>query len=219
MLGAIASEELVRRFGTTKVVAAGLAIMTAAMPLVLLWEMDTSYLVIGPIVAVIALGVGLVFAPAAEAVMGAVEAAKAGVGSAMNDVAQMLAGALSIAVVGSVMYAIYAAKLGDAVASLPAEAREVVRDSIGAAVQLAASLPQEDALALSVAAKSAFTDALGLAVLIGAGLSLVGVLIVARFMPARGTHVSEDDDSSLPELELEGPSAPIYEPAGAGDDD
>ena len=219
MLGAIASEELVRRFGTTRVVAAGLVIMTATMPLVLLWEVNTSYMVIGPIVGMLALGVGLVFAPAAEAVMGAVEAAKAGVGSAMNDVAQMLAGALSIAMVGSVMYAIYAARLGDAAASLPAEAVEIGRDSIGAAVQLAASLPQEDALALSAAAKSAFTDALGLAVLIGAGFSLVGVLIVARFMPARGTNVSEDDESSLRELELEGPLAPVYEPAGAGDGD
>ena len=112
MLGAIASEELVRRFGTTRVVAAGLVIMTATMPLILLWEVNTSYLVIGPIVAMIALGVGLVFAPAAEAVMGAVEKAKAGVGSAMNDVTQMLASALSIAVVGTVMYAIYAARLG-----------------------------------------------------------------------------------------------------------
>ncbi|MEE8303378.1 MAG: hypothetical protein V3S24_13195, partial [Candidatus Tectomicrobia bacterium] len=132
---------------------------------------------------------------------------------------QMLAGAFSIAVVGSVMYAIYAARLGDAVASVPAEAREVVRDSIGAAVQLAATLPQEEALALSVAAKSAFTDALGLAVLIGAGFSLVGVMVVARFMPARDTNVAEDDDSSLRELELEGPPAPVYEPSGAGDGD
>ena len=219
MFGAIASEELVRRFGTTGVVAAGLVIMTATMPLVLLWEMNTSYLVVGPMVAVFALGVGLVFAPAAEAVMGAVGAAKAGVGSAMNDVTQMLAGALSIAVVGSVMYSIYAARLGDAVASLPAEAGEVARDSIGAAVQLAASLPQEDALALSIAAKSAFTDALGLAVLIGAAFSLVAVLVVARFMPARAASLSEDDDSSLPELELEGSFALIHEPAGAGDDD
>ena len=187
MLGAIASEELVRRFGTTRVVAAGLVIITATMPLVLLREVNTSYLVIGPVVAMIAMGAGLVFAPAAEAVMGAVEAAKAGVGSAMNDVTQMLAGALSIAVVGSVMYSIYAARLGDAVASLSAEVGEVVRDSVGTAVQLAASLPQEDALALSVAAKSAFTDALGLAVLIGVGFSLVGLLIVVRFMPARDT--------------------------------
>ena len=219
MLGAIISEELVRRFGTTRVVAAGLVIMAATMPLVLLWEVNTSYMVIGPIVAMIALGVGLVFAPAAEAVMGAVGAARAGVGSAMNDVTQMLAGALSIAAVGSVMYAIYAARLGDAVASLPAEAGEIARDSIGAAVQLAATLPQEDALALSVAAKSAFTDALGLAVLIGAGFSLVGVLIVARFMPARATNVREDDERSLPELELEGPLALIDERSGAGDGD
>ena len=219
MFGAIASEELVRRFGTTRVVAAGLVIMTATMPLVLLWEMNTSYLVIGPIVAVFALGVGLVFAPAAEAVMGAVGAAKAGVGSAMNDVTQMLAGALSIAVVGSVMYAIYAARLGDAVASLPAEAGEMVRDSIWAAVQLAASLPQEDALALTTAAKSAFTDALGMAVLIGAAFSLVGVLVVARFMPARnpavsgkGAQTSEQlgDDSST--------SQTIAEPVAAGTD-
>ena len=117
------------------------------------------------------------------------------------------------------MYAIYAARLGDAVASLPAEVREGVRDSIGAAVQVASSLPPEDALALSVAAKSAFTDALGLALLIGAAFSLVGVLVVARFMPARGTNVSEDDDSSLRELELEGPLAPIGEPSSAGDGD
>ena len=189
------------------------------MPLVLLWEVNTSYLVVGPIVTVIALGVGLVFAPAAEAVMGAVEAAKAGVGSAMNDVTQMLAGAVSIAMVGSVMYAIYAARLGDAVASLPAEAAEVARDSIGAAVLLAASVPQEDGLVLSAAAKSAFTDALGLAVLIGAGFSLVGVVIVARFMPARDPTVIEDDEDSLRVLELEGPLAPINEPSGAGDGD
>ena len=200
MVGSIVSEQLASRFGATRVIAAGLVLMTAVTPLIVLWEVDTSYLVIGPIVAVIALGVGMVVAPAAEAVMGAVEMAKAGVGSAMNDVTQMLSSAISIATVGSVMYAVYAVKLGDAVASLPANAAEMVRDSIGAAVQLAASLPQDEALALSTAAKTAFTDALGVAVLIGAGFTLVGALIVARFMPARGPEVSEVDDSRLLEL-------------------
>ena len=193
--------------------------MTATMPLVLLWDIDTSYLVIGPIVAVITLGIGLVVAPSAEAVMGAVDAAKAGVGSAMNDVTQMLAGALSIAVVGSVMYAIYAAMLGDAVASLPAEAREVARDSIGAAVQVAASLPPEDALALTAAAKSAFTDALGLAVLIGAGFSLVGALLVAKFMPARDPVVSGKGAQSSEQLGDDSYSSEtIAEPVAAGTD-
>ena len=219
MSGAIASEELVRRFGTTRVVVAGLVIMTATMPLVLLWESNTSYLIVGPIVAAIALGVGLVFAPAAEAVMGAVDAAKAGVGSAMNDVTQMLASAVSIAVVGSVMYAIYAAKLGEAVVSLPAEAAEAARDSVGAAVQLAASMPQDESLALATAAKSAFTDALGLAVLIGAGLSLVGAVVVARFMPARDARVNEIGDGSLREADRVGPLMGAAEPSGAGDGD
>ena len=59
----------------------GLLTIMTGMPLVLLWETDTSYLVVGPIVAVFALGVGF-------------GAAKAGVGSAMNDVTQMLASAL-----------------------------------------------------------------------------------------------------------------------------
>ncbi len=215
-VGAIASEELAARFGTTKVVAAGLLIMTAAMPLVLLWETDTTYLMIGPVVAVLALGVGMVVAPSAEAVMGAVETAKAGIGSAMNDVTQMLSSAFSIAVVGSAMFALYAAKLGDAAASLPTEAREIVRDSIGGALQLAATLPEADALALSAAAKSAFTDALGLAVLIGAVFSFVGVLIVVRFMPARGASASEHDESSPEGLEPEGTLAPVGEPADVG---
>ena len=182
--GAIGGEMLAARYGAKKVVMSGLVIVTAAMPLVLLWDVNSSYLMIGPLVAVISLGIGMVVAPASESVMGAVEQAKAGVGSAMNDVTQMLAGALSIAVTGSVMYAIYSAKLGDAVASLPAEARDAVKDSIGAAVQIATTLPQADGLALSSAARASFTDALGLAVLIGSGLTLAGVMIVAKFMPA-----------------------------------
>ena len=90
---------------------------------------------------------------------------------------------------------------------------------MGVEVQLGASLRQEDGLGLSVAVRWACTDALGLEVLIGVGFSLVGLLIVVRFMPARGTVVSEDDDSSLPELELEGPLAPIFETSSAEDDD
>jgi hypothetical protein len=184
MAGAIGSEMLAVRIGSRRLVVGGLVIVSAIMPLVLLWGVDTSYLVIGPVIAAIGLGVGMVVAPSSEAVMGAVDQAKAGVGSGMNDVTQMLASALSIAVIGSVMYAIYSARLGDAAASLPAEARDAVQDSVGAAVQAATTLPQADALILSNAARASFTDALGLAILIGSGLTLIGAVVIARFMPA-----------------------------------
>ncbi len=184
MAGAIGSEMLALRYGTKRVVTSGLVIVSAVMPLVLLWDVNTEYLMIGPVVAVIGMGVGMVVAPSSEAVMGAVEQAKAGVGSAMNDATQMLAGALSIAVIGSVMYAIYSARLGDIAASLPERTADAVRDSIGAAVQTAATLPEAEGIALSSAARASFTDAFGLAVLIGSGFTLIGVVIVAKFMPA-----------------------------------
>ena len=195
MLGAVASERLVLRIGSAKVIAMGLVLMSSTLPIVSFWEVDTSYIVIGPMLAIIALGIGLVVAPASEAVMGAVEVAKAGVGSAMNDMTQMLASAISVATIGSVMYAIYANKLGDAVASLPAGVAAVVQDSVGAAIQVTASLPENEALALSTAAKMAFTDALGLSMLIGGGFSLLGALIVARFMPARDLVEGEKEQS------------------------
>ena len=132
----------------------------------------------------IGLGTGAVFAAAAASVMGALEEAKAGVGSAMNDVSQMLAGALSIAAVGSIMYAIYRARLGNALDALPQGVADAARDSIGAAMEAAALLPPEEGLALSTAARTAFTDAFGISVALGAGLSLIGGLLIARFMPA-----------------------------------
>jgi MFS transporter, DHA2 family, multidrug resistance protein len=119
VFGAIGSEQLAVKLGVRSVVVTGLVVLTAALPVVLLWEADSSYWLIGPVVFAVGLGTGTVFAAAAESVMGAVTEAKAGVGSAINDVAQMLAGALSIAVVGSTMYSIYTSKLSDAVASLP----------------------------------------------------------------------------------------------------
>lgn len=202
MVGAIAGEQLVRTLGTKIVVMMGLTITAAVMPIALLWEVDSAYWIVGSVIGFTGLGMGLVIAPAAEAVMGAVELAKAGVGSAMNDVTQMLSSALSIAVVGTVMYTIYGTSLGSAVSALPPDVAALARDSIGAAVQIASSLPSEQGSALATEARSAFTEALGLSLLVGVGLLAIGILAVWRFMPAFGPegahgthgHGTEHDD-------------------------
>ena len=49
------------------------------------------------------LGMGLAMSPATEAIMGALPKAKAGVGSAMNDVVREIGGTLGVAVLGSVL--------------------------------------------------------------------------------------------------------------------
>jgi EmrB/QacA subfamily drug resistance transporter len=188
VMGAIGSEQLATKLGTRKLVISGLVILSGVLPVVLLWEPDSSYWIIGPVLFAVGLGTGAVFATAAEAVMGAVTEAKAGVGSAMSDVAQMVAGALSIAVVGTTLFEIYNSRLNDAVSSLPAGVSEAARDSIGAALDAASRLPEAQGLALQTAAKTAFTDAMGISVILGAGLSLVGVLLLAKFMPETVPH-------------------------------
>ena len=191
MIGAMGSEPLVRRFGTTKVVAGGLLLLAATLSSVLLWELNTAYWVIGITVAVVGFGAGAVMAPATEAIMGAVPRGKVAVGSAVNDVTRTVSAALGVAVIGSTMYSLYSSRVADALVGLPAEAATAAKDSLGAALQIAASLPGEAGAALSAAARQAFTDGFGVAMLVGAVSSLVGAVLVAKFMPARQEPLPE----------------------------
>ena len=201
MVGAIGSETLALRYGTTKVVSGGMLLLAATMPLMLFWEVDTPYWAVGVVIAVVGFAAATIFAPSTEAVMGSVPEEKAGIGSAINDLTRLIATALGIAVIGSAMNSIYSSKVAAAVTALPAEVAAAAKDSVGAALQIAASLPGESGSALSAAAAEAFTDAFGLAILIGAGVILLGALVVARVMPARQQPLSEAKPEEAEEVE------------------
>ena len=82
----------------------------------------------------LALSMGWVMAPATEAVVGAVPAARSGVASAMNTVARMVSGALGVAVIGSLVNSLYEHDLEpSARRPAAAPAREAAGESIGAA--------------------------------------------------------------------------------------
>ncbi len=185
MLGAGVAPRLVVRFGTTTVVVAGLVALALALASMALWTPGTSYAAVGPTIVLVALAMGLIVAPAADAVMGATREAQLGVGSAIHDVTRQLAGALGVAVVGSALAAIYARRIEGATATLPEAAREGTRDSVGGALEVAAALPAGEAAALVEAARGAFADAFGIAVLLGVGVALAGALALARLLPPR----------------------------------
>jgi hypothetical protein len=132
---------------------------------------------------VLPLGMGNVMAPGTQVVMSAVPQDKAGVGSAMNDLNRQVAGALGVAVIGSVASSIYSSKLESATTELPPKAAAAATDSIGGATGVAAHLPAGASDALTAAASGAFTDALGLALLIGSGVVLAGAVLVKRYLP------------------------------------
>lgn len=201
MLGAGGSNALVGRLGTTRVVVGGILVVAGALASMVAWAIDTPYWVLGTTVFVLALGMGNVMSPATEAVMGAVPEERAGIGSAMNDVTRQVAGAFGVAIVGSLIATVYADRIATPTAALPPATSEPARDSVGAALAVAARLGGPPAEALVAAARGSFVDALGVAGLTAAGVLLLAAPLIARFLPADhtppATERSRESDAGL----------------------
>ena len=163
-------------------VAAGLTGLAIVLSATLLWDADTSLFALLPWVFFLALSMGWVMAPATEAVVSAVPAAKSGVASAMNTVARMVSGALGVAVVGSLVNSLYANDVEPALSDLPAPAREAAGESIGAANAIATELPPDASSALLASAGDAFVNAMATGLAVAAAFSAVAAVIVTRVL-------------------------------------
>ena len=123
--------------------------------------------------------------------MSAVPEAKAGVGSAMNDLLRQLGGALGVAVIGSVMNTVYRDKVADALTGLPPAAADAAGDSVGAAVAIAAQIGGRGRRGADHGRADAFVDGLGLAAVVAAAVASLTSAYVYRQMPRR---VDEAED-------------------------
>src|SRR3954451_7967758 len=130
--------KLAVRYGTKLVVATGLVALAGFFAWVSTSSSETTYLEIAGQMLLGGSGMGLVSAPATEAIMGVVPTAKAGVGSAVNDATRLLGGTLGVAVIGSVYASLFASKLTSGLPSaLPAHLPRDAHDSAGAALAVA----------------------------------------------------------------------------------
>jgi hypothetical protein len=136
--------------------------------------------------------VGLVSAPATEAIMGVVPKAKAGIGSAVNDATRLLGSTLGVAVIGSVFVSLYDSRLSDRLpAALTSQDARTAHDSVGRALELAnhTSVNGHPALANAVhaAASNAFFHGFSAACLVAAGVSAVAAIGALVLLPAHPT--------------------------------
>ena len=116
--------------------------------------------------------------------MSVVPRERAGAGSALTNTARQVSGALGVAVLGSVLAQVYRNQLSPHLANLPATARDAATSSITASQAVAAKLGtagQE----LARLADSSFVHAMHITTLISAAITLLGALIVMRWMPGR----------------------------------
>jgi EmrB/QacA subfamily drug resistance transporter len=213
------SAKVVERIGSKIVVTTGLLVAGAGLLLASRLDPSASYGEVVLSLIVLAAGLALVMPPATESIMGSLPPAKAGVGSAVNDTTREVGAALGVAVLGSVMSSTYRPRVSDAIAGrgVPTETANAVTDQIGAAMEVAARLGGAPGRALADVAASGFADGMGRAFLVGAAALVVGAVLTAVYLPARGRDHEDygpgPDGGPVPAMAGSAPAGP---PAGAG---
>jgi len=190
-IAAPSAAKLAERFGTKRVVSTGLLMMAIGFFCAGAFSAHTPYGYVVVAMFFMGGGLGLVNAPATEAIMGSLPPEKAGVGSAVNDTTRELGGTLGVAVVGSLFSSVYASSLIDGTRGMPipAAALGAAKESVGAAVQVAAAAGQQAGPAAGAAVKhavdNAFMDGFRVGSWAAAAIVVVGVYLAYRFLPAR----------------------------------
>jgi EmrB/QacA subfamily drug resistance transporter len=167
------------RIGSKIVVCFGMAVLCGDFFWIARDSWHTSYTVIVGQMVLFGIGMGLTSTIATEAIMGVVPAAKAGIGSAVNDATRELGGTIGVAVIGSVSLSIYRAQLDRA--DIQPGPLHVAREGLGAAAKVAG---QSNDPGLLRTAQSAFLDGLAVGCWVAAGVCAFGVLLAARYLPA-----------------------------------
>jgi DHA2 family multidrug resistance protein-like MFS transporter len=110
---------------------------------------------------------------------------RAGAASALSETSSEFGGALGIAVMGSIVTAIYRGEVaGTLPAGVPPEAAEIARGTIGGAVSIADALPGALGVELLAVARDAFAHAFGATAAISAGIA-IGVAALAAALLRR----------------------------------
>jgi EmrB/QacA subfamily drug resistance transporter len=205
------SARLSERIGTKLVVGTGLSFATLSLLLIsTLPATNISYTRdVLPRLVLMAIGMGLVMAPATESIMGSLPRAKAGVGSAMNDTTRQVGGALGVAVVGSVMLSVYGGRVANALKSahLPVSANLLsqARQNLSTALGIARDphVPAGVSTRLTTEINQAFVSGMHRGVLFAAAATLIGAIAVFRYLPPHGLDADQLPESTSPD-EIEG---------------
>ncbi len=182
IFGSVLSTKLEPRLGTKIVVAAGLAVVAAALAILGQADVGSGYGLVALALAVLGVGMGLAMAPATESIMGSLPPEQSSIGSAVNDTVRMVGGALGVAILGSVLSSRYGSDMNGAVTDLPAPAAHAASDGLAGALQVAAQTGNETLLA---SAKAAFVNGMSTSVWLAAGVALAGAVVALVALPSR----------------------------------
>jgi MFS transporter, DHA2 family, multidrug resistance protein len=201
VVGSLLAPTITRYVTPARAIAASLAV--AALGFALLTQVGgpsgLAVLVTGSVI--FSLGLSPVATLISDLIVSCAPPERAGSAAAMSETSFELGGALGIAIIGSIVTAVYRNAMADAVlAGVPIDAAQVARSTLGGALAVASQLPGGAGAALLDAARSAFADAFQVAascsavIVAAAAIAASSVLrqpemtLQAEAAPARDGH-------------------------------
>lgn len=130
--------------------------------------------------AVFSVGLAPVFTLASDLIVSTAPPERAGAAAGISEMSAELGGALGIALLGSVVTAIYRGTVGDAITGTHSPGTvEAARDTLGAALSIAQTLGGQLGADLVDASRAAFTVAFQSAALASAAITLIAATATA----------------------------------------
>jgi DHA2 family multidrug resistance protein-like MFS transporter len=179
LVGAPLTAWLTRVLGRRVTITAGLLLAAAGMTGFAL-VLEAPYAATAACMATMGAGVGMALTATSDAILGAAPSHRAGAASSISETAYELGTGLGIAVLGSVLAALYASGLPDGAAFDGA-----ARESLAAAVEAAAQAGGAAGAAVLEAARAAFEDALETTSLISGALLALAAAVTAVLLGRR----------------------------------
>ncbi|GAA3746921.1 MFS transporter [Salinactinospora qingdaonensis] len=173
---------LARRLRMGTVIVIGLALAATGYAMLTTLPMTDGAVFVGVGFGLIGMGAGVTDTLTNDAIMSAAPPSRAGAASAVSETAYELGAALGVALLGSVVTAMYRTGL-ESVPGVAASTMAEARETLGGAVSAAQEAPQ-GAAALLNAARAAFTDGVQMASLIATVL-IVAIAVHAGIMLRR----------------------------------
>jgi EmrB/QacA subfamily drug resistance transporter len=176
------SSTMVRRYGAKAVCTFGLVVTAVSLGGLAFVGAETPIWVVGALFFGQGMGMANVMPPSTEAIMSSLPRERAGVGSAVSNTVRQVSAALGVAVLGSVVAAVYRGQAGDALGALPDGARGAASESLAGAYAVAGQLGPAGGDLIS-AANDAFLVGMHWAAVGSAAAALIGAAVVLRWLP------------------------------------
>jgi EmrB/QacA subfamily drug resistance transporter len=174
------------RLGPRASIAGGLAIAAVGCLVLMPFADDTPIALVCVGMLIYGAAFGFAIIPATATIMNDLPASKAGDGSAANQLARQVGGALGVAAIGTISAALYASAIDDRLAGFAGGVREAARSSIGHAEDAAATLGPDAAARLIAASDAAFDSGARAGLLVAAaGLLAASIFVAVTIRPPK----------------------------------